>query len=194
MEWSERLDITVPKVDCLQFGREQTEAANGDHLVDNDFKRESFFLKQAEESVKVALIKMENTGIRTKRPEDYFAQMAKSDEHIKRVRENLLSKHAEMERREKVRKLRDLKKMGKQIQQESAKKKQEAKTKLKESIKKFKKGDKDSLEIELEEEDSKLGKRRLNDQIDGHKDKKMKKDRQDGFNGSSNDKMKKFEN
>ena len=91
--------------------------------------------------------------MRTKRAEDYFAEMAKSDEHMKRVRESLLSKHAEMEKREKVRKLREMKKMGKQIQVEVEKKKLQAKKKLNESIKKFKKGgDKDDLDIALEDD------------------------------------------
>lgn len=139
-------------------------------------KEKVFFLKQAEECVRVGLEKLSKFGIPTKRPDDYFAEMAKSDEHMKKVRENLLSKHAEMERREKVRKLRELKKMGKTIQQEVEKKKQQAKKNLKESIKKYKKGDKEGLEIELEEEDNKLGKRKLNDEIDGHKDKKARKD------------------
>lgn len=72
---------------------------------------------------------------------------------MKKVRENLLSKHAEIERREKVRKLRELKKMGKQIQQEAEKKKLDAKKSFNESVKKFKKGQKDDLMIELENED-----------------------------------------
>lgn len=72
---------------------------------------------------------------------------------MKKVRENLLSKHAEIEKREKVRKLRELKKMGKQIQIEAEKKKHEAKKSFNESVKKFKKGDKDDLNIELENPD-----------------------------------------
>ncbi|CAF0989275.1 unnamed protein product [Brachionus calyciflorus] len=171
MEWPERLDITVPKSEC-QVVLPETEKSG---LVDNDFKRESFFLKQAELSVRLGLPKLENFGIKTKRPEDYFAEMAKSDEHMKKVRENLLSKHAEQERREKVRKLRELKKMGKQIQIENEKKKLDAKKKLKDAVKKYKKGDKDSLEIEIEEEDEKLGKRKLNDELDGHKKAKREK-------------------
>jgi hypothetical protein len=72
---------------------------------------------------------------------------------MKRVRETLLSKHADIERREKVRKLRELKKMGKQIQIEVEKKKLETKKSFNESVKKFKKGDKDDLNIELENEE-----------------------------------------
>ena len=71
----------------------------------------------------MALPRLGGFGVMAKRPEDYFAEMSKSDNHMKKVREALLSKHAEMEKREKVRKLRELKKMGKQIQVENEKKK-----------------------------------------------------------------------
>jgi hypothetical protein len=96
---------------------------------------------------------------------------------MKKVRENLLSKHAEIERREKVRKLRELKKMGKQIQKEAEKKKVDAKRSFNESVKKFKKGEKDDLMIELENEDG--GKE------DKKAAKKRKLDAKNGQNGSS---------
>lgn len=174
MDWPERLDITVPKSDCHVVLPENESSG----LVDNDFKRESLFLKQAELCVREGLTKLEHFGIKTKRPDDYFAEMVKSDEHMKKIRENLLSKHAEAERREKVRKLRELKKMGKQIQIENEKKKLDAKKKLKEAVKQYKKGDKDNLEIELEEEDEKLGKRKSSDRGD-NKAKKNKKENEE---------------
>ena len=153
MTWMERLDVTVSKEQLALKGLENKQ---GEELVDNDFKREGLFLKQAEAAVNYALPKLKKNEIMTKRAEDYFAEMAKSDEHMKRVRENLLSKHAEMEKREKVRKLREMKKMGKQIQVEVEKKKLQAKKKMNESIKKFKKGgDKDDLDIALEDDDDK---------------------------------------
>lgn len=77
--------------------------------------------------------------------------MAKSDEHMKKVKEALLSKHAELEKREKVRKLRELKKLGKQIQIEQQQKKHADKRKLNDTVKKIKKGNKDGFN-ELENE------------------------------------------
>ena len=123
---------------------------------------------------------MNKLGILTKRPDDYFAEMTKSDEHMKRVRETLLSKHAEVERREKVRKLREMKKMGKQIQMEAEKKKQESKRKLKESIKKFKKGEKEDLQIELEDDYS--GNKRLK------RERENAGDAENGFKRAANGK------
>lgn len=177
MEWVERMDVTVPKSEITINGLEATKNADGSSdLVDNDFRREGLFLKQAEAAINACLPKIKNFGIATQRPEDYFAQMAKSDDHMKRVRENLLSKHAEMEKREKVRKLREMKKMGKQIQVEVEKKKQQAKKKLKDSIKKFKKGDKDDLEIELEDDDgSKAIKKRSASRMEDRNENDSKK-------------------
>ena len=50
------------------------------------------------------------------RPDDYFAEMAKSDEHMQKVRKNLMAKQAAQARTEKVRQLRDQKKMAKRVQ------------------------------------------------------------------------------
>lgn len=79
--------------------------------------------------------------------------MAKSDEHMKKVKEALLSKQAELEKREKARKLRELKKIGKQVQIESIKKKNKDKKKFNQSMDKLKKGDKTQLSA-LEDDDN----------------------------------------
>lgn len=120
--------------------------------------------------------------------------MAKSDDHMKRVRETLLSKHAEIEKREKIRKLREMKKMGKQIQMEAEKKKQESKRKLKESIKKFKKGDKEDLQIELEDDYSgnKRAKRSREEEAGANENGRPKRDANGkGANGKENKRSKK---
>ena len=154
MEWIERLDVTVSKELLRITGLENKQGEEmSKELVDNDFKREGLFLKQAEAAVDFALSKLKQHQIMAKRAEDYFAEMAKSDAHIKKVREALLSKHAGVEKREKVRKLCELKKMGKQIQEEAEKKKLQN---MKE-IKKFtKSGDKKNLNIAVK--DSRPGK------------------------------------
>lgn len=50
------------------------------------------------------------------RPDDYFAEMAKSDEHMQKVRKSLMAKQAAQARVEKVRQLRDQKKIAKRVQ------------------------------------------------------------------------------
>lgn len=50
------------------------------------------------------------------RPDDFFAEMAKTDEHMQKVRKNLMAKQAAQSRVEKVRQLRDQKKIAKRVQ------------------------------------------------------------------------------
>lgn len=96
--------------------------------------------RQAQGAVLEALPRLKALGIPTKRPEDYFAEMAKSDGHMKKVREKLISKQTSMELSEKAKKLREQRKYGKQVQVEVMKKRLEEKKKLAESVKKFRKG------------------------------------------------------
>ena len=56
----------------------------GDRIVD-DLQRETLFYKQAQTTALEGLARIKALGIPTKRPEDYFAQMAKSDEHMLKV-------------------------------------------------------------------------------------------------------------
>lgn len=83
----------------------------------------------------------------TKRPDDYFAQMAKTDDHMQKIREVLLSKEELNERREKVSKLRELKKYGKKVQVEVQQKRMKEKKQLMDDVKKFRKGKTDSLDF-----------------------------------------------
>ena len=54
--------------------------------VHNDFKRELTFYRQAQATVLELLPRLKSMGVPTKRPDDYFAQMAKSDDHMNKVR------------------------------------------------------------------------------------------------------------
>ena len=53
--------------------------------IHNDFKRELVFYRQAQATVLEVLPRLQSMGVPTKRPEDYFAQMAKSDDHMNKV-------------------------------------------------------------------------------------------------------------
>lgn len=61
------------------------------------------------------------------RPDDYFAEMVKSDSHMERIRQRLLDETAGIKKSEEKRKERDGKKFGKQVQQEKLKERQQAK-------------------------------------------------------------------
>ena len=70
---------------------------------------------QAQSSALTGLKKLEKLGVPTRRPDDYFAEMVKTDDHMRRVRQCLLSRQKVLEQREKARKLRELKKYGKKV-------------------------------------------------------------------------------
>ena len=99
---------------------------------------------QAQSAVIEGLQKLHDLNIPTERPVDYYAEMAKSDQHMKKIKEVLLTKEAELEKREKVRKLRELKKIGKQVQVENLKKKQREKKSFNDNIENIKKGKTDA--------------------------------------------------
>ena len=56
-----------------------------------------------------------------KRPHDFYAEMVKSDEHMKRVRAELIFEQTAQETREERRKAREQKRYGKQVQAEKLK-------------------------------------------------------------------------
>ena len=89
-----------------------------DDPIHNDFKREMLFYRQGQATVLSALEIFRAKKIPTKRPEDYFAQMFKTDEHMQKIRTKLAQKQDEEDRISKVRKLRELKKIGKKVQVE----------------------------------------------------------------------------
>lgn len=149
-EWSERLDLTNRPAPTALHNAElgdlevkiskKGKTINQGDDVHNDFKREMLFYRQAQATVLQGIAKLHKLGIATKRPEDYFAQMAKSDEHMQKIREKLLSKEKALERSEKAKKLRELKKYGKQIQREVMNQRQKEKKQMMDSVKKYKKG------------------------------------------------------
>jgi len=65
-------------------GNKPAKALGLDPTVD-DFKRELLFHRQAQAAVTHALPKLKALGVKTRRPEDYFAEMAKSDSHMQKV-------------------------------------------------------------------------------------------------------------
>ena len=74
MDWIERMDITVDKTAVVtsEEDKNKTEA----ELANDDFKRESSFMKQAKKAAETGLARLAKLGVPINRPEDYFAQMA----------------------------------------------------------------------------------------------------------------------
>jgi len=155
LPWVERLDCTsAPLImddDALPSNDDET-------LADNDFKREMLFYRQAQATVLETMPRLKAEKIATKRPDDYYAQMVKSDEHMKKIREYLVNRKSDIEKREKLRKLREQRLYGKKVQQEVLQKRQEDKSNLLKTMKKVRKGKQGGMQ-ELEES---LGDRKRN--------------------------------
>lgn len=136
MEWSETLDL-VYRASVVDL---QSESETENATSEDDFKREMMFYKQAQAAVLNGIPKLQKLEIPTQRPDDYFAQMVKSEEHMNKMREVLLSKKIKMEMSEKAKKLRMLRKYGKKVQQEVQQSRQAEKKKMLNLVKKYRAG------------------------------------------------------
>jgi len=75
LDWIERMDITVPKSNTNDDAEKSQVDAE---LANDDFKRESSFMKQAKMAAEIGLARLVKLGVPTTRPEDYFAEMVSS--------------------------------------------------------------------------------------------------------------------
>ncbi|MES1905605.1 MAG: putative rRNA-processing protein EBP2 [Paramarteilia canceri] len=71
----------------------------------------------AAKGLKMALSDLKNVGYQIHRPDDYFAEMYKSDEHIHRIRKQIKNKEIETERKEKMEHIKQLRAYGKKIKE-----------------------------------------------------------------------------
>ncbi|XP_067846276.1 probable rRNA-processing protein EBP2 [Heptranchias perlo] len=149
MEWVERLDMTNgPAADII--AKAEGKSAGQEHSdidPDDDFQREMYFYRQAQATALDALPRLQRLKIATKRPGDYFAEMAKSDQQMQKIREKLISKQISMEKSEKAKQLRALRKYGKKVQVEVIQKRQKEKKAMLTAVKKYQKGLSDKLDF-----------------------------------------------
>ncbi|XP_066480464.1 probable rRNA-processing protein EBP2 [Tiliqua scincoides] len=144
LTWVERLDVTSQlPTNAASSHVPQNDAAD----PEDDFKREMSFYHQAQASVLEALPRLHQLKILTKRPDDYFAEMAKSDQQMQKIRQKLKSKQEAMEKSEKAKQLRALRKYGKRVQTEVLQKRQKEKSMMLHAVKKYQKGLSDKLEF-----------------------------------------------
>ncbi|XP_069843576.1 probable rRNA-processing protein EBP2 [Dipodomys merriami] len=150
LDWVERLDVTlgpVPEISepqpTPQQNKDQKKAVN----PEDDFQREMSFYRQAQAAVLAVLPRLHQLHIPTKRPTDYFAEMAKTDQHMQKIRQKLQAKQAAMEKSEKAKQLRALRKYGKKVQTQVLQKRQQEKSHMMNAIKKYQKGFSDKLDF-----------------------------------------------
>lgn len=156
-KWIERLDLTTglapiaPEM-ALYISEKESEPdrvvskKSLDPTVD-DFKREMNFHRQAQAAVLEGIPRLHSLGVKTKRPDDYFAQMSKTDEHMQKVRNSLLKKKAGLEISERVKKARENRKMMKQLQTQSTLQRIQEKKDLANEVKKYRKGIRKDLDF-----------------------------------------------
>nr|XP_056700528.1 probable rRNA-processing protein EBP2 [Euleptes europaea] len=158
LAWVERLDVTS----CLETNVASSHTPDKDAVdPEDDFKREMSFYHQAQASVLEALPRLHRLKIPTRRPDDYFAEMAKSDQQMQKIRQKLKSKQEAMEKSERAKQLRALRKYGKKVQTEVLQKRQKEKSMMLHAVKKYQKGLSDKLEfLEGEKPPSSQGKKK----------------------------------
>eukprot|EP01138_Halocafeteria_seosinensis_P002541 gb/GECG01002599.1/.p1 GENE.gb/GECG01002599.1/~~gb/GECG01002599.1/.p1 ORF type:complete len:230 (+),score=62.71 gb/GECG01002599.1/:1-690(+) len=81
--WLERLDVTAGRPIVLDD-------------PDDDLRRELQFYNQALASVKAARTAWDELGVKHMRPDDYFAEMLKSDKHMAKVKDKLIVEQQRM--------------------------------------------------------------------------------------------------
>lgn len=166
---------------------ESTEASIKD--IYDDTERELAFYKQGLDAVKQARVTLLKLKVPFSRPMDYFAEMVKSDEHMDKLKNKLLTEAANKKASEEAKKQRSLKKFGKQVQhatlQERAKQKKQTIEKIN-SLKK-KRGssalsNEDDFQIALEEATKENAKQDSNKRRKPNA-KRLGKDAKYGFGG-----------
>ncbi|KAF8538122.1 eukaryotic rRNA processing [Trichophaea hybrida] len=163
--------------------------------IDDDLNRELAFYKQALEAAKLGRKLLKQEKMPFERPADYFAEMMKDDEHMGKIKDKLLQEEEQKKRSQDARKLRDLKKFGKQVQvaklQERGKEKKQAMEKI-QLLKRKRAGadlettqEDDMFDIALDEQTKDKPRRSKGDRSSDDKSraKRQKRDSKYGFGG-----------
>eukprot|EP00898_Chlorokybus_atmophyticus_P001033 jgi/Chlat1/1930/Chrsp153S02256 len=107
--------------------------------VNDDQARELAFYTQALDSAKMAVVNLVKAGMPWQRPDDYYAEMVKTDDHMQRVKDKLLYEQRQVEGAEERRRQRELKRYAKEVQVEKTKERAQAKKQDIQSIKQWRK-------------------------------------------------------
>jgi len=127
--------FTIPEDEKRAAAANEHAEKISNNLANDDFKRETTFAMEAKSVLLLALPKLKENSIAIERPEDYYAEMARSDKQMSKVKSKLIQKQEEQDRRQKLRKLREQRKIGKQVQLEVKKKRQEEKKEFTKKVK-----------------------------------------------------------
>lgn len=104
--------------------------------VDDEFFREFQFSEQAKQAAESVLPRLKELGIPTELPKTYKGEMVKDERQMANIRDNLKTKKDAIDKSEKMKKLRELKKIGKKIQEEVLRKRSKDKKEFLDKVKK----------------------------------------------------------
>ncbi|GAB0145458.1 P450 monooxygenase-like protein [Epichloe bromicola] len=135
--------ISIPKDQRTTFASHQSVSSSVNTAesipdVSDDLQRELAFYSQCLEAAKAGRAKLLAEGVPFSRPKDYFAEMIKEDAHMEKVKAKLIEEASAKKASAEARKLRDLKKFGKQVQVAKLQERQKAKRETLEKIKNLK--------------------------------------------------------
>eukprot|EP00357_Protocruzia_adherens_P014217 CAMPEP_0115013620 /NCGR_PEP_ID=MMETSP0216-20121206/25528_1 /TAXON_ID=223996 /ORGANISM="Protocruzia adherens, Strain Boccale" /LENGTH=254 /DNA_ID=CAMNT_0002383077 /DNA_START=17 /DNA_END=781 /DNA_ORIENTATION=+ len=140
-DYSKKLKTPYDEVDWLEHMRlSSTESVELDGTdKNNDIMRELEFYNVTLSNVKEGIDFLAERGLRIYRPEDFFAEMLKSDHQMSRVRTHLVEQQTKMKVVEERTKYKEQKRYGKQIQVQRTQEKHREKRRNLEAINKWKK-------------------------------------------------------
>ncbi|KAF2762725.1 eukaryotic rRNA processing, partial [Pseudovirgaria hyperparasitica] len=164
--------------------------------IDDDLGRELAFYKQSLEAAKKGQELLRKEGVPFTRPNDYFAEMVKSDEHMGKIKQKLIDEAASKKAATEARKQRDLKKFGKQVQVAKQQERDKAKRDTLEKINILKRKranapianetEQDLFDVGVEEDDAPVKRAKTTSRGDDKskgKFKRAQKDQKYGFGG-----------
>ncbi|KAG5919078.1 hypothetical protein E4U42_006610 [Claviceps africana] len=135
--------ISIPDDQRATFASHQSVSSSSKTAesipdVSDDLQRELAFYSQCLEAARIGRAKLLAEGVAFSRPKDYFAEMIKEDAHMEKVKAKLIEEASAKKASAEARKLRDLKKFGKQVQVAKLQERQKAKRETLEKIKNLK--------------------------------------------------------
>lgn len=138
--------ISIPTDKSVAFASHQSvissvNTADSIPDVSDDLQRELAFYSQCLDAAKEGRMRLLAEGVAFSRPKDYFAEMVKEDAHMEKVKAKLIEEASAKKASAEARKLRDLKKFGKQVQVAKLQERQKAKRETLEKIKTLKRSE-----------------------------------------------------
>ncbi|KAG5492049.1 hypothetical protein GH5_00953 [Leishmania sp. Ghana 2012 LV757] len=113
-----RVDFSEPAQWVERMALTSTRSLPSDLNADDDPKREEAFIQQTLLSVVRGISLLEEANVPWKRPDDYYAEMYKSDMHMNDVRQAMEASKARIEAQAHRRTMKEQKKYGKEVQAE----------------------------------------------------------------------------